>query len=565
MSLNGALQIGRSALVASQTAMQVAGNNMANAATEGYHRRSVHLTPSRDELAVRNAFVGTGVSLLQIRREFDSALQSRFRDASSREQGSLIDQRFLTQIESLQNELTGNDVSSALSEFFNAFSELANTPDDQAIRALVIEQGRSLAGRIANLRAEYTNVMDAVDRSLSTSVTEADRLLDDIADINIRITQVEKGEAQANALRDERDQLVDQLSEYLEVSTIEQANGAVDVFVGSIPVVLAGVSRGIELRTKSVDGVLEQSIRVSADGTTLSVNSGRIGGLMRQREETVQPAIDDLNGFAAQLIFQVNKVHSQGQGRVGHAAITGTYGVNDSTANLNSLAAGLPFSIANGSFFIHVTHVASGQRSTYQIGVDGNADSLDDLINRINVTVGVPNVTAATGLNNVLTLTADGGHQMSFSDDTSGALAALGVNTFFTGEVASDIDVNAAVSGNLSLLAAGSGHVPGSNGTAVALAELQDVPLADLGDRSIRDFWHDKVNTLAVATTAANDAAETTRLVSESLTAQIAAVSGVSIDEESINLLTFQRQFQAAARFISVIDEAIQTLLAMAT
>lgn len=85
MSLNGALQVGRSAIVVSQAAMQVAGNNMANAATPGYHRRTVHLAAAGDEMLMQSQFIGTGVRLQDIRREVDTALQSRFRDAASQE------------------------------------------------------------------------------------------------------------------------------------------------------------------------------------------------------------------------------------------------------------------------------------------------------------------------------------------------------------------------------------------------------------------------------------------------------------------------------------------------
>ena len=90
MSIAGALQVGRSALAASQAAMQVAGNNMANAATEGFHRRTIHLAASGDEIIGRGSFVGQGVQLQTIRREIDTALQSRLRDAISDESTSLV-------------------------------------------------------------------------------------------------------------------------------------------------------------------------------------------------------------------------------------------------------------------------------------------------------------------------------------------------------------------------------------------------------------------------------------------------------------------------------------------
>jgi flagellar hook-associated protein 1 FlgK len=308
---------------------------------------------------------------------------------------------------------------------------------------------------------------------------------------------------------------------------------------------------------------LEVSIRVAVDGTQLAVDSGRIGGLIRQRTDTVEPAIADLDTFASELIFQVNRLHSQGQGTRGFESVAGTYLVTDTTVNMNNVNSGLEYQIDNGSFFIHVTHQATGVRTSHQINVDGNADSLDDLIAEINVGAGVPNVTAGTGLGNVLTLTAATGYEISFSDDTSGALAALGVNTFFTGFNGTTMGVNETIKNDPNMLAAGAGHVPGSNNTALALADLQNNSLTSLSNRSLRDFWQDSVNSLAVKSSAASLAVESSALVQESLAAQIQAVSGVSLDEEAINLLMFQRQFQAAARFIAVIDETLQTMLAM--
>ena len=190
--------------------------------------------------------------------------------------------------------------------------------------------------------------------------------------------------------------------------------------------------------------------------------------------------------------------------------------------------------------------------------------SLDDLINEINVVVAVPNVTAGTGVGSALTLTAASGYEISFSDDTSGALAALGINTFFTGMNAATIGVSQTVVDDPNLFAAGSGHVAGSNDTALGLADLPNAQFTELGNRSIREFWQHSVNALAVQAAASNTAVDASRLVRQSLAAQIQAVSGVSLDEETINLLMFQRQFQAAARFIRVIDEMLQTLMSIA-
>ena len=564
MSLNGALQVGRSAMQVSQTALQVAGDNMANAATPGFHRRTAHLAPNNGQQIAPGQFIGQGVKLLTIRREIDTAMQARLRDALSRENSALMDQRFLSSIEAIQNELTDNDLSTLLSNFFNSFSELANNPQDNAVRGVTVQEGISLANRLSSMRTDYLRTQDEITRALGGAEEAANDLLTKIASLNQQITSTEAGAGEISSLRDHRDQMLNDLATYMDITVYEQENGNVDVHVNSVPIVLGGESRGVEVRKESVGGELKVSVRVRDDGEQLDVRDGKIGGLMRQKKETVDPAIQVIDDFAAQLIFQVNRLHSQGQGKQGFTSLTASNPVMDPAETLNASAANLPFRIENGSFFIHVTHQDTGVRTTHEIKVDGNVDSLNDLVDKINNIVGVPNVTAGIDIGGPLTLDAAAGFEISFSDDTSGALAALGLNTFFTGSNASDINVNQIIQDDPSMLAAGTGHISGSNETANAIAELQDTAFSELGGKSLREFWQGSVTSLATRTSAANSAVDSSRVVREGLDAQIQAVSGVSLDEESINLLTFQRQFQAAARYINVVDEMLQTLISIA-
>jgi flagellar hook-associated protein 1 FlgK len=563
MSLNGALNIGRTGITAAQTALQVTGNNMANAATVGYHRRSIHLTPLTGERVGNNQFAGRGVSLQSIRREVDVALQGRHRDAVSHEHAALVDQQFLGMLETIQNELTGNDLSTLLTNFFSTFSELANNPEDVGVRSVVIEEGRSIAGRIEAIRRDYDVARDDIDKALGSAVNRANELLDQIEDITRQITLTEAGVGDENSLRDHRDLLVDELAQFIDVTANEQPSGTLDLFVGSIPVMLAGQSRGIELRVEPAGSSEDVTVRVAVDGTTLDVQSGQIGGLLAARGNTIEPAIASLDSLARNLIFEVNRIHSQGQGQQGFEFVEGTYDLNDTTVPLNSAAADLPFRVENGSFFLHVTHSDSGLRTTHQVNIDGDTMSLDDLVDEINVVLGVPNATAGVGTANRLTLTAAAGFEISFSDDSSGALAALGVNTYFVGEDSTAIDVNDVLLDDSRYLATRADHVPGSNGSVLSMVDLQEQGLDDLNGATLRGFWQDQVASLATRTQTANETVAASQLVRESLSAQNLAVSGVSLDDEAVNLLTYQRQFQAAARFISVVDESLQVLLSI--
>lgn len=579
MGLTSSLQIGRSALTASQVAIQVTGNNYANATTPGYSRQTISFAPTRDVRA-GDYFLGRGVQVQGIRRQIDSAIQARLWSGISEQSSANIDLQLLSQLESTLNELTENDLSSEFSRFFDAWSQLANSPNQQGTRALVINQGRTLASSMRALRSDLTAIRSQIDRQLGSTVSEANNLLNRVADINTAIVQAEAGTSVSNTLRDQRDQLVSELSALVDVTTVEQANGVLDVLVGSIPVVLAGQNRGIELRTTTTGTDVNVSVNLKQDGTELNITSGSVGGLLRQRGQSVEASIEQLDTVAGQLIHEVNRVHSGGYSGAPLTGVLGERAIDPSDQSLalndpNNLSlANLPFAPTNGGFLITVRNQSTGATETVRIDIDldgldsagnpGFADdtSLADIVSQLN---GVANVTASVGADGKLRIDADSGFSFEFSEDSSGALAVLGVNTYFTGSSASDIDVRQSLVDNPELLVAGSlkGQDRTDNGTALAIVGLRDQANAALGGRSITQSWIDAAQQVGSNAAAAINRAEATTLVRENLEAQRAAVSGVSLDEESINLLAFQQQYQGAARFISAVNDLTQELLAL--
>lgn len=564
MSLTSALLTGKSALTVSQVGLQVTGNNMANATTAGFTRQTVALSPASADRITSNAFVGRGVRLDEVVRHVDEALQGRLRLAMSEESASSLQYNLLVQIESIQNELTEHDLSTELAEFFNAWSELSRTPSDDAARTLTIEQGTALSEHLRTMREDIEKVRQHIDDDLHAQVSRADALLTQIADLNRSIVNAEMGVSTSSALRDRRDAVLEELSGYLDITTVQQPDGAVDVLVGSTPLVLRDQSRGLELSLETRNDELVAMVRVSADQGQLDIRSGSIGALVEAREADVNRAIERLDDLAGTLIHEVNRLHSQGQGKVGFASITGAYRVTETDVPLNHPDADLPFTIGNGSFQLHLTHVASGSRVSHQIDIDldgiGADTTLDDLVAQINAAAG-PDITASIASNGALRLDAANGFEMSFSDDSAGVLAGLGLNTYFVGRNASDIAVHDGLQAVPNRLAAGGGHVPGSNDVALAISELGEQPSDRLGGMTLQSFWSTEVEELGVRTSSARDRALATAMIREGLQAQEAAVSGVSIDEETIQLMNYQRQYEAAARFISVIDNVTQILL----
>ena len=367
------------------------------------------------------------------------------------------------------------------------------------------------------------------------------------------------------ALRDRRDGLLSELARYVEIEVNELVDGEVDVFVGTIPVILEGRSRGLELRTRTVDGTDVTELATAADGLRIEAGSGELAAHLAFAAGGLDEAAQGLDELAGQLIYQTNRVHSQSQGLTSVSSWVADYAVTDADAALSDAeASGLDFVPNHGSFSINVSAVNGGPLQTTRIAIDldglgGPDTTLNGLVTQLNAVDGVNAAVDATGR---LTINGDTtGTGVSFSDDSSGVLASLGINGFFSGTSAATIAVADAVVRDSNRLAVGRDHLAGDNQGALAAAGLRDESLTELDGRSITQRWSDRVSSDAAELARVSDGASAARVVADNLRSQQSAVSGVNADEETINLLQYQRAYQASARYLSVVDETLQTLL----
>lgn len=566
MTLGASLQIGRSGLLSSQAAMEVVGNNLANMATRGYHRQEVSLTPAGSQQVQQGVHLGRGVQVDAVTRQINEALEGRLRSALADESGSMVHQDMLAQIEAIENEFSDTDLSSRLSAFFDRWSNLAGNPTDPSLRDLVTDEAQALASDLQTMRSQFVQLRGQVDTSAGGAADQVNNLLKQVEDLNHRIATQAHGAGGASSLRDQRDAALGELAKYLDISTIEGESGMTDVFVGSLPIVLSGDSRGVELRDRVVDGRRVTDLVVAADGSRLDVSSGELGAMLSFRRDDLGGAMDTLDSFAHQLIWQVNRVHSQSQPGELPSEITGAVRVDDPSASLGSEEAGLAFAAQHGSFQLHVTQMSTGQRTTRAIdvdldGIDPASDtSLASLAAQIDST---PNVSANITADGRLDISgASEDFRISFSDDTSGVLAALGVNTFFQGDSAVNVAVADTVAQNPQLVAAGQGHQGGDNRGALAIAALREKPVDELNGFSLSGYWSRHVEEYASRLARSREQVEADGAVRQNLESQQQSVSGVNADEETIDLMRHQRAYQASARFLSVVDEMMQTLLA---
>lgn len=562
----GALQIGRSALLAYQSALQVIGNNISNVGTEGYTRQSAVLTPMTG-LSIPEGFTpGGGVALTGLRRNVDEAVEDRYRIATGDQASAQVKQGVIGRIESAMNELSDSDISTLLQEFFNAFSDLQNEPGDFAGRGMIVTMGQSLADEIKRQRIEVYSLRDQLNGELELATQRANEIAADIAELNVRIAEMEStGRGGGNSLRDQRDVLLRELGELVRVQVREQPTGAINVYVGNEPLVQGGLNRGLQATLETVNGEPTRVVRYADNGSPVTILGGKMEGIINSRDKILTEQIGALDGLARVLITEVNKLHSQGQGLEGFADTTGAFDVRDANAVLNSSYAGLSLKPKNGSFVVTVTDRATGLSSDHVIAVDldgiGTDDSLNSLVSKINARLN--NASARATGDNRLRLTADEGFTITFKEDTSNVLASLGVNVFFTGTDSQDLGVNALVAANPNLLAAASTRTPGDGTMAGRIAALGNEPVAGLNGRSISGYYNAIVGDVAVKGSAASASAVAASAITSALASQREAISGVSLDEETINLLRLERAFEGAARYTTTINGLVDELLAI--
>src|SRR5947209_14086370 len=145
MSILGSLNVGQSALAVSQAQIQTTGNNIANVDNPDYTRQTAPATNAPDQQIAPGMFVGTGVDLTGVSRQIDEALQTRLRAASTDSAAAATTSQWLTQLQAAFNELSNNDLSTHMSTFFNAWSDLSNKPQDQRQPQVVLQDGQSVA------------------------------------------------------------------------------------------------------------------------------------------------------------------------------------------------------------------------------------------------------------------------------------------------------------------------------------------------------------------------------------------------------------------------------------
>lgn len=455
----GLLDLGRSALMTSQKALQTTGHNIANVNTPGYTRQRVNLAASPPLQQTSPGQVGSGVTAVEVSRIYDSFIAGQILE----EQPALG--RWEARQESLQNaELAfdireGSGLDAALGEFWAGWQDLVNNPGGNTERVALLSVADGLAETFRRIDADLRQQQENLDAAVDGTVIRVNNTIDQLAELNRQIGEVEAGGQNANDLRDRRDLLLKDLTELIDVSAFEDGQGRVAVRLSDGRPLLDGGTTWQLTPGPDADGhsrIYWSDSGGAAVDVTDRVQGGKLGGWLEVRDIELADYRSRIDTLAVALRDEVNSRHTAGFDRLGRA------------------------------------------------GLD-----------------------------------------------------------FFSGGGANDLTINPAIAGEPERVAAAAtaAGAPGDNANAVAITEIQNTPL--VGSATLDDSYSALVGDVGLNARISSDFSRHKTSMAAALEERRQSVSGVSLDEEMLNLVKFQHAYEAAAKLVTTVDEMLETVMQM--
>jgi flagellar hook-associated protein 1 len=557
MSVFGGIGIGGRALSAYQAAMDIIGHNVANADTEGYSRQRATLAATApDKMAYGD--VGTGVEVIDVRRIRDAYLDlQNYTELGTLGQWEMKDKE-LEKLELYFPEPSDTSLNNLLSDFWQAWSDVADSPDDQTSRENLVQQSLLLTDSINNTRAKMGQCQENIDGLIQSKVDEVNSISSQVAVLNGQIQSSEVGGNPANDLRDKRDLLVSQLASIINFNLNEQDNGTYAISVSGKQLVWNTDAAEMTAVPDSSNGNLVE-LQWAGTGETITPTSGELAGLFSVRDTSIPEYIEKLDTLVGNLIEEVNTLHSQGWGLSGQTGMT-----SENALSAADTLEDLPFGadVVDGTVYINPVDSSGAAVTPVAVAIT-HTMTMAQLAAAINAAAGTY-VTAAVDSDGYLTIARNSTYTFAFTDSSAApthALTALGINTFFSGSTSATVSVKQSIQDDSDTIAAASSFSPGDNSNARAIADLMDTSIDGLSTTFSEYYQSRIIGTLGIEIEQASQIMDNETLIVDQLKDNIQSVSGVSLDEEMSTMIQYQHAYEAAAKYMTMASDMLDALM----
>jgi flagellar hook-associated protein 1 FlgK len=538
MSILGLFDIGKSALFASQTALTITSNNIANANTPGYNRQDIILNIA-NPVSSGVGMIGRGVVTQGVRSSYDKFIQAQLLGQQQNQGSSAAMDQAWGQIEQVFNEAKGVGLSGSLTDYFNAWQDVATSPASQTPRTVLLQKAKALVTSAQTMERNMLDTLNGTNMSITEGARQVNMLAANIAELNDRIAQQESGGGRATALdlRDQRGQKLDELAKLVDFASFEDNSGSVTITVGMRNLVYGATTNPMSTKTNAEGN---QDLFLDGINITGNIQKGQLSGLIAARDDIQSSALAGLRKLVGSVTQQVNALHRTG------------FGLDASTGN-DFFA---PLQLAT-------TSNAAGANVTATI-TDPDLLTLDEY-----------RITVDAGNNTIVTNKQTGAQVIPPAPYVSGGTISLpGMDVVITGAVASTDSFSvspltgvissfgvALTDGRQIAATTSALSLPGDNSNAVLIAQLANTAQSTIGNSTFSGFYGGLVSTVGVMKQTASDSLSFDNNLLSALKERRDSISGVSLDEEAANLIRYQRSYEAGARMIRVADELLQTLL----
>lgn len=612
------IEIGKRSLLAQSQSITTAGHNISNADTEGYSRQRVNVTTFnpiyRPDLsrAETPGQIGQGVSVESIERVRDELLEKRIVAQSNQESYWKTRENYYVMIEGVYNEPADISIRTNMDKFWQSWQELSLYPESKAARQAIISRGESLVNSIHQRNNALVGIGNILNGDIEATVEQVNSYSKQISELNIEIVKSKAMGDNPNDLLDRRDLLTEKLSNLINITTDNRDSDEFMIHVDGKILVQGGKYRSFDLETVT-DGTGYSKVVWSDTKEDASFSGGSLGALIGLRDEDLRNELQSLNTMTMNFVDLVNDVHRNAIGAnnttgldffVEQPYVTnalGNYDRNGDGVEDTSMI----FSMT-GSNELNPQDQVGIEGVITLSGKNGNVeipyfptDTVETVINRINDSTS--EVKAYLDRNNELVLKAttsedssnpdfviryveDSGH---FLAGYAGILNGSGEENAYTFDVANAVEnltgntqfsvapvlnpsgyvaINPALQLDVMSVAASypdvAGFAESGDGRAANdIASLRNSSVMIGENKTFDDYFAESVTNVALKGEQAQLNYESQIAIMSDLRAMRDSISGVNIDEELADIIKFQHGYNAAAKFITVVDELLDTVI----
>lgn len=611
------IELGKRSIMAHTDAITTAGHNISNANTEGYSRQRVQLKEFDPlyrpdlERPERPGMIGQGIDVQSVERVRDEMLDNRITESQHSESYWETRSNYYTMIEQIYNEPDDVSIRSNMDKFWQSWQELSVHPESQAARQAVVSRGDSLVDSITSKWENLMGVGNLLNSDIEATVRQVNDFANQIAAINGEIVRSRAMGDNPNDLLDRRDLLIDKLSKLANITTDRRDSDEFMVHLDGNILVQGNIARNFSLETV-LDNNGYDKLVWSDTGDDAYVSGGKLGALIELRDSDIRSEIQSLNTMTMNFADLVNDVHRNAYGAnnvTGLDFFTQRSFVENVNGNFDRDGDGQ----LDHSYIFRFTGTTK-LNPQEQIGLegvmtlsgpDGNvkvayhpADTVEAVINRINDANGevkayldrnnnlVLKGTTAQAIENpdfVIRHVEDSGFFLTGYSGILGASGEAGAYDYAQADAvnalngaqfavspvnnpAGYIQINRAIKNDVLSVAAAfrdnSGNINNGDGrAAVEIAAIRNTKVMIGHERTLDDYFADSVTNVGLKGEQAETNLNSHTAMMNDLRNLRDSISGVNIDEELADIIKFQHGYNAAAKFVTVWDSLLDTVI----